>query len=309
MVRLYNGTFALVAHLRQWSVAVSPGQWLQPGHLIGHCGNSGRSPQPHIHLQLQAGPALDAPTIPFHLASMLVTDSAGEARYELAIVPKEGTTVSTALEADAKPFYLLAGRGLRYRILQNDQFVADWTLHCSVDELGRLNLQSSANGRCVVESTWSIFSCYQRSGNNDTYLDIWLLACGFTPASSQAEQWFDHATPSRLFPHRLIRWLGPFFWPWTTFLKSSYRRIWDLEAQAWRQDSTHVTRLFNKTIETCSFLTPQIGCTHISAGVNDQHYTFELTRFFQRPDVGIPGWELTPAISNSLKNTNWQRVT
>lgn len=309
LIRLYNGTFALVAHLRQWSVAVSPGQWLQPGYLVGYCGNSGRSPQPHIHLQVQVGPALDAPTIPFHLASVLVTDAGSEARYELAIVPKEGALVSTTLEADARPFYLLAGRGLRYRILENEKFVADWTLRCSVDELGRLILQSSGNGSCVVESTWSIFSCYQRSGNNDPYLDIWLLACGFTPTSSQAEKWFDHATPSRMFPHRLVRWLAPIFWPWTTFLESSYQRMWDLEAQAWRQDSIHTTRLFAKTMETRAFLTPQIGCTHISARINDKHYTFELNRFFQCADVGVPGWELTPAISNSLKTANWQRVT
>lgn len=48
--------FVLLAHLRRGSVAVRPGQPVAPGEPLGHCGNSGNSTQPHVHLQVMDGP-------------------------------------------------------------------------------------------------------------------------------------------------------------------------------------------------------------------------------------------------------------
>ena len=47
-----DGPFALVAHLRGGSVRVGPGDRVRVGQLIGQCGNSGNSTQPHVHLQV-----------------------------------------------------------------------------------------------------------------------------------------------------------------------------------------------------------------------------------------------------------------
>jgi len=45
--------YILFAHLKQGSVVVKEGQMLKQGDLIGHCGNSGNSSEPHLHLSLQ----------------------------------------------------------------------------------------------------------------------------------------------------------------------------------------------------------------------------------------------------------------
>jgi hypothetical protein len=45
------GPYVLVAHLRHGSLAVSAGQRVEVGELIGACGNTGNSTQPHVHLQ------------------------------------------------------------------------------------------------------------------------------------------------------------------------------------------------------------------------------------------------------------------
>lgn len=46
------GPFVLVAHLRQGSVGVVPGGTVAAGDVLGACGNSGNSTQPHIHVQV-----------------------------------------------------------------------------------------------------------------------------------------------------------------------------------------------------------------------------------------------------------------
>ena len=47
-----HGPFVLLAHLRQGSVSVRPGDTLSTGQPIGACGNSGNSTQPHVHVQV-----------------------------------------------------------------------------------------------------------------------------------------------------------------------------------------------------------------------------------------------------------------
>jgi murein DD-endopeptidase MepM/ murein hydrolase activator NlpD/urea transporter len=295
VIRTHDGKFVVLAHLKPGSVSVVPGTWVKPGDLLGHCGNSGRSPQPHIHMHVQAADEPGAPTLPFHLASMLVAEGDEPARYELAIVPREGMTLhATAIDAAAqvRPLYLLAGRGLRYSVACREQVGTDWTLHCEVDALGRLTLVSSHGGRCVAESTWAVFSCYERGGKADPYLDLWLLSCGFTPASFEVEHWFDRFVPGRLLPRKAARWLSQLVWPSCSFAESQFERRWDAPAQSWRQEGRHRQRLSGLKVSTTAWLVPQLGCTYICAQVGDTRYTMQATSSFQRPDIGVPPWEV-----------------
>ncbi|KUL26839.1 hypothetical protein ADL15_37190 [Actinoplanes awajinensis subsp. mycoplanecinus] len=47
-----GGSFLVVAHLRNGTVAVRAGETVTAGQPIGRCGNSGNSTQPHVHLQV-----------------------------------------------------------------------------------------------------------------------------------------------------------------------------------------------------------------------------------------------------------------
>jgi len=48
-----DGTLALYAHLIRGSLQVKVGQAIEAGALLGRCGNSGRSSEPHLHFHLQ----------------------------------------------------------------------------------------------------------------------------------------------------------------------------------------------------------------------------------------------------------------
>ncbi|HEY9493726.1 MAG TPA: M23 family metallopeptidase [Intrasporangium sp.] len=47
-----TGPFVLLAHLRRGSVSVRPGDPIRPGDVVGTCGNSGNSTEPHVHVQV-----------------------------------------------------------------------------------------------------------------------------------------------------------------------------------------------------------------------------------------------------------------
>ena len=48
-----NKEYILFAHLKQGSVAVKEGEEVKKGDLLGQCGNSGNTTEPHLHLSLQ----------------------------------------------------------------------------------------------------------------------------------------------------------------------------------------------------------------------------------------------------------------
>lgn len=51
-----NGEFSFFGSLQQASIAVTEGQLIRRGALIGRVGNSGLSPGPHLHFHLMEGP-------------------------------------------------------------------------------------------------------------------------------------------------------------------------------------------------------------------------------------------------------------
>ncbi|MFF9898539.1 M23 family metallopeptidase [Streptomyces longispororuber] len=57
---LGGGTYAAYAHLQRGSLAVRPGDRVRAGQVIGRCGNSGNSSEPHLHFQLMDSPDLEA---------------------------------------------------------------------------------------------------------------------------------------------------------------------------------------------------------------------------------------------------------
>ncbi|MFB6270216.1 MAG: M23 family metallopeptidase [Halobacterium sp.] len=53
VVKHADGEYSLLAHLKEGSVAVEPGDDVARGDVVGECGNSGHSGEPHLHYLLQ----------------------------------------------------------------------------------------------------------------------------------------------------------------------------------------------------------------------------------------------------------------
>jgi hypothetical protein len=52
MIEMAAGPVVAVCHLQRDSVQVEPGQRVHVGEMLGRCGNSGNSTEPHVHLQV-----------------------------------------------------------------------------------------------------------------------------------------------------------------------------------------------------------------------------------------------------------------
>ncbi len=76
VLRHAPGLYSQLSHLRAQSVRVRPGDSVRRGDVLAACGSSGRSPEPHLHFQVQATPAIGSPTLAYPLAHFLSSAAA-----------------------------------------------------------------------------------------------------------------------------------------------------------------------------------------------------------------------------------------
>lgn len=89
------GGIVKLAHFTKNGIIVKAGQRVAAGDLLGYCGNTGRSPVPHIHLHTQTTTQSGAPTTPFCLTNFFTRTETG-LRWNFASVPKVGARIASA---------------------------------------------------------------------------------------------------------------------------------------------------------------------------------------------------------------------
>lgn len=166
-----RGFFVELSHLACGSLKVVPGQWVERGQQLGTCGSSGHSPQPHLHVQVQAVAAVGAAALPFSLASWWD----GE-RFQANAQPRLGGSVEAvpydpALEPWAR---LLLGERLVFSVLRRGRLVGEAHWQVGMADDGSLHLDSG-RGRLLFGRHESTFYCYRVEGD-DPWLRLLLLA-------------------------------------------------------------------------------------------------------------------------------------
>lgn len=103
VIRGDEGVHAVVAHLKQGSLAVSVGERVDAGALVGYCGNSGNSSEPHVHAQLMDRSSFwTGQGLPMVFSNTTIGDGATGA---VAVLPENGEHLiaqsgRTSTEAD-----------------------------------------------------------------------------------------------------------------------------------------------------------------------------------------------------------------
>lgn len=65
VIKHAEGLFTKLSHLKKGSILVKPGDYVWKGQVVARCGSSGRSPEPHLHFQVQALPYVGSATLAY----------------------------------------------------------------------------------------------------------------------------------------------------------------------------------------------------------------------------------------------------
>jgi urea transporter len=184
------GLYSLVAHLSQRSVKVREGQRVIQGEVVGLCGNSGRSPTPHVHFHLQKAPFLGAETVAMSFADVVMAAAIGE-RLEISHVPRKGEVCrnlepSTELAAHICP---RSGDAWQMRL---DGRVE--TIRVDLDLVGQTFLHSSEEARAACTRTGDLHILHEVVGGSGSILSLLRAALPRLPFEENASLvWMDYA--------------------------------------------------------------------------------------------------------------------
>ncbi|CAK0769886.1 putative urea transporter [uncultured Gammaproteobacteria bacterium] len=189
------GNFICLAHFAQGSIRVAEGDWVECGTLLGRCGNSGYSPQPHIHIQVQINDRVGAATLPFGFVSYL---SGGT--YRANEPPAEGADVEPCFpdkEQEACVTFLLDDRHC-YEAFRAGRKVGDLNfVVCSAAD-GSVYFDSG-RGKLFIGAQQGTFYFYSLTGD-DPYLRAMFQALPRLPlAVRDGLCWSDHLPMGVLF--------------------------------------------------------------------------------------------------------------
>jgi urea transporter len=112
--------FTSMSHLKQGSISVKEGQRVKCGDIIGKCGNSGRSPYPHLHFQVQETPYIGSPTLD-HPVSYYVLSRDESFRLMSFERPRKDELVSN-IETNPllhNAFHFIPGKKLSFDVTDN----------------------------------------------------------------------------------------------------------------------------------------------------------------------------------------------
>lgn len=197
--------FSICAHLQAKSIRVKVGDVVTPGMEIGRCGNSGRSPIPHLHFQVQRSRLLGSPTIAFDFGDVI---GRKEDQLELIThtVPTEGTYVRPAQRDDNLARVMSWSPGMVFELKEKTSGRTE-IVKVEIDLQGTRSLRS-ARGRLLFDVYDNGLVLLDLSGRSDSLLRFLLLAFArlpFDPAPTL--RWRDTLS-RRLFMPRWLRTLA-----------------------------------------------------------------------------------------------------
>ena len=113
VIKHAEGLYTKMSHLRKHSFKVKVNDFVKQGDIVATCGNSGRSPEPHLHFQVQLTPYIGSKTFAYPLAHYVNSKDGKTAIKEFA-VPAETEIVYNATPSATlkKAFEFLPGFNL-----------------------------------------------------------------------------------------------------------------------------------------------------------------------------------------------------
>lgn len=216
----HYGLFSSISHLKIDSVTVKEGDRVKKGEIIGSCGNSGRSPYPHIHFQFQLNDKVGEKTHKFPFSHFIEKQNSSWV-LKTFDYPKENAIIQNVdvhkTVKDAFDFKL--GDKLKFNYQSDGKYIEE-TWEIKVDIYNQLFIESSFNAKAEIYLTDKVFYVTSYIGAKNTALYYFSICASQVPLCFQEElKWEDTFSISAL-PISAVRYLTELFFPFKSWLRA-----------------------------------------------------------------------------------------
>jgi urea transporter/murein DD-endopeptidase MepM/ murein hydrolase activator NlpD len=218
-----NGLYSQLSHIKKDSIKVAIGDYVKKDTILAYCGNSGRSPVPHLHYQLQLSPELGAITYPYKF-SQYIKHVDGEKKLISYAIPQEGDLVSNVeiSESLSSAFNFKPNDKVLWANKENKADLHTWTSHTDAYNRTYLLCNTTFSTLYFVKED-DLFYSYDFYGSKKSLLFQFYLASFRILLSQDDKVVVNDDLPIHLFNHKSLLVLQDFFAPFFLFTKARFQ--------------------------------------------------------------------------------------
>ncbi len=248
-----DGLYSKLSHLKENSVTVKKGEKVKQGQTIAKCGNSGRSPVPHLHFQMQATPWIGSKTIEYPVSHYILKKEKEFEFCSFDIPDKDQRIRNVEVNGLIKnAFDLVPGRKIRIDENRNGKKgSADWEVEISVYNKSYIVCRDTGS-KAWFENNRTIWYFTHFEGDKSSLLYYFYLAAYKVQQGFYQDISLKDSFPVNLiFPKTMLFFqdlVAPFF----IFLKAGYRNDYfyidsTLSPEKIRLKSEAISSVFGKS--------------------------------------------------------------
>ena len=217
--------YSQISHLKKSSAKVKIGDYVTTGDLLSFCGNSGRSPEPHIHFQLQTVPTLGAKTLEYPL-SYYFTRKDRKVELSQFSKPLQGEKIFdiTANQIIKDAFGILPNSSLKFAYSKNnaEEKIEQWDAYTDAYNNKYLYCADTESTAYYVNDGYMFyFTAFY--GDKHSLLYYFYLSTFKVFLGMDEEQIITDMLPlNTLKPNVALVWLQDFIAPFFSFVKVKY---------------------------------------------------------------------------------------
>lgn len=223
IIRHGENFYSKISHLKAGSFKVMRGEWVKAGQLIAFCGSSGRSPEPHIHFQLQAVPFINGESIEYPVSQFVKRDE-DKYEYKSYTHPEKDDIVSN-IEINAlmkKAFHFIPGDKLSFEVeVKGKVKKVEWEVYTNIYNYSYIYCRTSNSYAYFVEDGRT-FYFYNFIGRKSSLLYYFFLAAYKVPLGFYKDVSIKDTFALHFIYSKPGLFLQDFIAPFFVFLKSDF---------------------------------------------------------------------------------------
>jgi len=220
--------YTQISHLKPGSLKIKKGDYLKKGDPIAKCGNSGRSPFPHLHFQVQSTPFIGSKTIDYPIDHFIVNQ---DSQYGLISYSKplkdeviSNITIEPLLK---KALNFIPGQELFFRFKKKNKKPVDLVWEIKVDVYNNTFIYcSNSKSYAYFFNDGNLIYFKNYIGSKKSALYYFYLALYNVPFGYYQNMQITDNYPVNLVYNKYLMYLQDVIAPFYLFLKAKFQLIY-----------------------------------------------------------------------------------
>jgi urea transporter len=225
IIKHSDNLYSKLCHLKKGTFKVQKGSFIKRGDIVATCGNSGRSPEPHLHFQLQMTPFVGSATLEYPIAHYIQRQN-NTFFFKSYTIPAKSDTLSNITRNNTlyKTFHFVPGQILKFEVIDSASgktITLLWQVRADMYNNTFLFCEKT-KAKAWFKNDGNLFYFTFYEGKKNTllfyfYLAAYKIACGFYKGLTISDSY-----PLHILGNRSLMFIQDFAAPFFMFIRSEY---------------------------------------------------------------------------------------